>query len=101
MHSRSAFVVGRELGADAAALHRQLGERIAAHGIDRLLTVGELSAAAAEHVDGEHKHYADRGDLAAALASNLSAEDSVLIKGSRAARMDEVVARLQDREVAC
>ena len=75
--------------------------RLAAHGVDRLLTVGELSAAAAEHFAGEHKHYAARGDLAAALASNLSAEDSVLIKGSRAARLDEVVEALREKEVAC
>ena len=35
------------------------------------------------------------------LLAGLSAEDSVLIKGSRAARMDEVVRQLQDQEVVC
>ena len=35
------------------------------------------------------------------LLHDLSAEDSVLVKGSRSARMDEVVNRLHRAEVAC
>ena len=100
---RRTLVLGdlAELGADAAALHRQLGEHAAQMGIDRVMTVGQLSGHAGSGFTGEHRHFADRDALLDRLLAELSAEDSVLIKGSRAARMDEVVARLQDREVAC
>ena len=100
---RRTLVLGdlAELGGDARRLHRQLGERAAELGIDRLLTVGELSGLAGEAFGGAHRHFADRTGLADELSGALSDEDSVLIKGSRSARMDEVVARLRREEVAC
>ncbi|MCB1790985.1 MAG: UDP-N-acetylmuramoyl-tripeptide--D-alanyl-D-alanine ligase [Gammaproteobacteria bacterium] len=100
---RRTLVLGdlAELGEDAVALHRQLGERASESGIDRLLTVGELSAHAAEAFAGSHQQFTTREELTAQLHKELSQDDSVLIKGSRSARMDEVVRRLQDVEVAC
>ncbi len=100
---RRTLVLGdlAELGADAAALHAQLGERAAEQGIERLLSVGELSAHAGRAFAAEHRHFASRDQLVDFLHGALSAEDSVLIKGSRAAGMDDVVRRLRDTEVAC
>jgi len=90
-----------ELGADASDLHRQLGASARDAGIDRLMTVGELSAAAGEAFDGEHQHFAERRALIDALGAAIGADDSILVKGSRTARMDEVVEALRAVEVAC
>lgn len=100
---RRTLVLGdlAELGDDAVQLHRQLGERAAGFGIDRLLTVGQLSAHAGNAFDGAHRHFDGRDELADFLQCDVSEEDSVLIKGSRSARMDEVVRRLQVAEVSC
>ncbi len=100
---RRTLVLGdlAELGDDAAQLHRQLGELATQSGIDRLLTAGTLSAKAAQAFAGESKHFDDRRELADFLAHDLSAEDSVLVKGSRSARMDEVVGLLKAEGAAC
>ena len=100
---RRTLVLGdlAELGADAPQLHRQLGEQAAALGIDRLFTVGELSGHAAQGFPGESMHFTNRKALAETLLRGLSEEDSVLIKGSRSARMDEVVKSCCRTEVAC
>ncbi|MCB1801028.1 MAG: UDP-N-acetylmuramoyl-tripeptide--D-alanyl-D-alanine ligase [Gammaproteobacteria bacterium] len=100
---RRTLVLGdlAELGDDAAGLHRQLGELANESGIERLLTVGSLSAHAGEAFAGEQHHFDSRDALADFLQRDASGDDSVLIKGSRSARMDEVVRRLQLAEVAC
>ncbi len=100
---RRTLVLGdlAELGDAATELHRQLGGYAAAAGIDRLVTFGTLSRHAGEGFGGEHRHYTDRAVLVDELLEGLSAEDSVLVKGSRSARMDEVVELLRRQEVAC
>ena len=100
---RRTLVLGdlAELGDDAVQLHRQLGERAAAMGVDRLLTIGPLSQHAGAAFSAEHRHYTERERLVGDLQTGLSAEDSVLIKGSRSAGMDQVVRQLHDAEVAC
>jgi UDP-N-acetylmuramoyl-tripeptide--D-alanyl-D-alanine ligase len=100
---RRTLVLGdlAELGSDAADLHRQLGKDIGESGIERLLTCGVLSAAAGEAFAGEHHHFGDRQALIDALGADLSGDDSILVKGSRSARMDEVVEALRARGDAC
>ena len=100
---RRTFVLGDlgELGDDALELHRQLGEQCTDFGIDRLLTVGELSAVAGDRFDGEHRHFNERAALTDDLVHAVSAEDSLLIKGSRLAHMDEVVDALRNQEAEC
>jgi UDP-N-acetylmuramoyl-tripeptide--D-alanyl-D-alanine ligase len=100
---RRTLVLGdlAELGSAAQQMHRQLGERAAAFGIDRLFTFGRLSRYADAAFGGEHRHFDDRAALAEVLLADLSADDSVLIKGSRSARMDEVVAHLRGTEAVC
>ncbi|MCW9079687.1 MAG: UDP-N-acetylmuramoyl-tripeptide--D-alanyl-D-alanine ligase [Gammaproteobacteria bacterium] len=100
---RRTLVLGdlAELGTQAQQLHRELGERAAEFGIDRLLTIGEFSRHAGLSFSGEHRHYTDHSALADELMKDLSEEDSVLVKGSRAAHMEDVVERLRAREIAC
>ena len=83
-----------ELGSDAERLHEEMGAVARAAGIDRLATVGTLSAHAS-HAFGEGaRHFADRPAMLAYLQSELSRDDRVLVKGSRLARMELVVEAL-------
>jgi len=100
---RRTLVLGdlAELGSDAQSLHAQLGERATSFGIERLMTVGDLSAHAGSTFSGEHRHFADHQALADALMAGASADDSILVKGSRSARMEQVVSALQAQEAIC
>jgi len=87
-----------ELGPAGPQLHRELGERVAASGVALLLTVGPLSqhtaagAAAAGMPPAAVRHFEGGGALAQHLRGLLRPGDLVLVKGSRATRLDEVVA---------
>jgi len=87
-----------ELGSQAQAMHREIGLLARAARIDRLHAVGELSAAAAAGFGPGATHYPDQTALIESLRAVLGGEDLVLIKGSRSARMDQVVAALTARE---
>jgi len=80
-----------ELGSDAEALHRHAGENLRASGIDRLFATGELSRATVAAFGDGAKWFAGIDELTAGLAGELAADVNVLIKGSRAARMERVV----------
>jgi UDP-N-acetylmuramoyl-tripeptide--D-alanyl-D-alanine ligase len=87
-----------ELGPEGAALHAQTGEQARRAGIDQLLTLGDLSEAAARAFGDGAKHFRDLEALAAALDRLLSAGTTVLVKGSRFMRMERVVQRLVNGE---
>jgi len=86
----------RELGADAAALHADIGRRAKASGIARLYALGELSTSAANAFGEGARTFDDHAALAAALRADLSAAPAshalrVLVKGSRGSAMDAIV----------
>ncbi len=93
LEGKSWMVLGDmgELGADAEALHRSVGESLCHSGIDRLFAIGELSRATVAAFGDGAEWFADIGELAARLAGELAADVNVLVKGSRAARMERVV----------
>lgn len=83
-----------ELGADAPRLHAQLGAAARSAGLDGLVCIGSLAAHAA-HSFGSGAHAVADIDAAAALLAAESGEDlRVLIKASRSARLERLVARL-------
>ncbi|MEO7149409.1 MAG: UDP-N-acetylmuramoyl-tripeptide--D-alanyl-D-alanine ligase [Rhodanobacteraceae bacterium] len=86
----------RELGEDAPALHAAIGREALAAGIEKLFTVGELSAHAAQAFGVDAAHFADPRALIEMLRARLHADVTVLIKGSRSSRMECVAAALQD-----
>jgi len=83
-----------ELGESARDLHAGIGARARAAGIERLWCCGPLSRSAAEAFGPDGRHFTDRSALAAALQPALAAGDTVLVKGSRSAGMERVVADL-------
>ena len=80
-----------ELGPQAQALHARVGEQARAAGIDHLWAVGPLSQAAVAAFGPGGRHFTDRQALIRALQGALQAGDSLLIKGSRSAAMEQVV----------
>jgi UDP-N-acetylmuramoyl-tripeptide--D-alanyl-D-alanine ligase len=83
-----------EVGAQGAAFHREIGECARAAGVDRLLTLGELTPHAVDAFGSGGEHFARGEDLVAAIESDLGPEVTVLVKGSRFMRMERVVAAL-------
>jgi UDP-N-acetylmuramoyl-tripeptide--D-alanyl-D-alanine ligase len=100
---RGAEVAGRrvavlgfmgELGEHEEAEHLRLGERVAEQGIDLLVTVGERAARINERASGlaENRNFPTHEEAAAFLRDVLAAGDLVLVKGSRSAGMERVIA---------
>jgi UDP-N-acetylmuramoyl-tripeptide--D-alanyl-D-alanine ligase len=85
-----------ELGPQALDLHREVGERARAAGVERLATVGALSAAASESFGSGARHFASQEALLDHLRGALEPDDLVLVKGSRSARMELVVQGLEE-----
>jgi UDP-N-acetylmuramoyl-tripeptide--D-alanyl-D-alanine ligase len=85
-----------ELGPNARAMHAGIGERAKSQGIDRLFAVGPLSAAAVETFGAQGAHFTDKQALAKALNEALHSGVTVLVKGSRSAGMEQVVAALRN-----
>jgi UDP-N-acetylmuramoyl-tripeptide--D-alanyl-D-alanine ligase len=83
-----------ELGADARALHADIGARARERGVDRLFAVGPLGAATVEAFGADGAHFDDKATLIAALQAQLHAGVTCLVKGSRSAGMEQVVAAL-------
>jgi UDP-N-acetylmuramoyl-tripeptide--D-alanyl-D-alanine ligase len=83
-----------ELGPQGRALHAELGAAARRAGIDRLLGLGELAAAAVSAFGSGAQHFADVDALCAKLDAMLTGDETVLVKGSRFMRMERVVERL-------
>ena len=92
------FVMGDmgEAGSAAAQFHDEIGGYAKSHGIDRLFCLGELSVAAAANFGEGGQHFTRIEDLLKALAGELDAQTTVLVKGSRFMKMERVVAALAD-----
>ncbi|MGH8271398.1 MAG: UDP-N-acetylmuramoyl-tripeptide--D-alanyl-D-alanine ligase [Gammaproteobacteria bacterium] len=83
-----------ELGAESAQWHRRLGREARAAGVARLYALGPLAAEAAQAFGKDGFATADFDVLIERLAAELPPEAVLLVKGSRSARMERVVATL-------
>ena len=85
----------RELGAESERGHREIGETAATLGVEQLITIGDAAKLIAEgaRAGGLNKVSSARSTAEAARLLGEIAEpgDLVLIKGSRAARTEEVI----------
>ena len=90
---RRTLVLGamKELGDTSEALHREVGEYARSAGIDQLWGVGpELQVAVDAFGEGGH-FYADRAAVLPGLAGAFGKTDTVLVKGSRGAAMEQLL----------
>lgn len=87
-----------ELGDAAEAEHRKLGAAVAENQIDIMLGIGDEGRFLAEGVDGKANTqvFDDHADLAEFLRSESRPDDLILLKGSRSAAMETVLAHLSD-----
>jgi UDP-N-acetylmuramoyl-tripeptide--D-alanyl-D-alanine ligase len=82
----------RELGPDAAAYHREIGEYARARGVELIIGVGEQASAYQPE-----QQVADAEAAADALGAALRPGDAVLVKGSRAVGLERVAEKLTGR----
>lgn len=84
-----------EVGDEAAALHAEVGRYAAELGVGALYAVGPLSVSAVAAYGNtrpqQAHHFTSQEALIAALRPTLSVRSRVLVKGSRSARMENVV----------
>ncbi len=92
---RKVLVLGDigELGDWAEQGHRDVGA-YAAGKVDALYAVGPLMAHAVKAFGQDARHFANQADLIQALGAEQNTNTTILIKGSRSAAMENVVAAL-------
>lgn len=89
-----------ELGPRALEGHREVGETAAGLKLDFLVTVGDLAASVRDGAVGaglppeRAVHCGDNGGAMEILEQLLAPGDSVLVKGSRGMKMEQIVQRL-------
>ena len=85
-----------DLGPDAEALHARAGTEAKALGLDSLLALGPKAGKAASAFGRGGEAFDALEPLVAALKTRLREHVTVLVKGSRSARMERVVGALLD-----
>ncbi len=83
-----------EMGVDSKIIHKELGELIKSMNVDRLLTIGADAEFTANAFGDGADFFTDQAQLIAELKKQLTGNESVLVKGSRAQKMENVVAAL-------
>lgn len=87
-----------ELGQWAIEHHRQIGMIAQQNKIDKVLTLGKLSASTSEAFGVNARHFDDINNLIAYAQGLLATNVTMLVKGSRSAKMERVVEALKDKE---
>ncbi len=80
-----------ELGPQAPALHERVGELARSLGIQHLFGIGELARGAVEKFGRAGRHFTSIETLVDTLHEAMHAEMTLLVKGSRAMRMERIV----------
>ena len=83
-----------ELGPESPKIHEQMGELIKSSGVVRLLAVGSDAQNTAKVFGKAATFFDSQNDLIEVLKQELKGDEAILIKGSRAQRMENVVAAL-------
>jgi UDP-N-acetylmuramoyl-tripeptide--D-alanyl-D-alanine ligase len=102
---RKIFVMGDmgELGEDSTLLHKQAGELAAEMGVDSCYTLGEQSVYTAEAFARQTRSFTEPDELLIALAKELRANSdrpiNILVKGSRAMKMERIIEQLDESGV--
>lgn len=83
-----------ELGTDEVELHRQAARSARQNGVEKLFGVGEMSCIASREFGDGGSCHEDIDDTANAILAQIHDGVNLLVKGSRAAGMERLVARL-------
>ncbi|CEK12761.1 UDP-N-acetylmuramoyl-tripeptide--D-alanyl-D-alanine ligase [Chthonomonas calidirosea] len=92
----------KELGDFALKAHQMVGQAVAQIGLRLLITVGDLAQQIAEEANrnlqpGEpilHQHFPTSEEAAKNIGLHIRPSDTVLVKGSRAMQMEQIVSAL-------
>lgn len=87
-----------ELGDGGAVMLLELGMQAKRAGIDGLFTLGGISRYASQGFGEGSRHYSELPKMIEQIKQSLSAGDTLLVKGSRSAGMERVVAALAGLE---
>lgn len=85
-----------ELGENSPAIHRQMGELIKSMPVRRLFATGELAKQTVDAFGVGAQFFESQGQLIAALEQALTGKETLLVKGSRSQKMENVVAAIVD-----
>jgi len=92
----------KELGIDTDSAHSSIGKYAANANLDALWAIGEKSKLAIDAYTGKGRHFENKEKLIVGLLDITNSDLTVLIKGSRGAKMNEVVTALKiDGETQC
>lgn len=80
-----------ELGANSAQMHRDMGVAIKQAGVTRLLAIGEMAAHSVQAFGLGGEHFSSHEHLIATLRQSMTAKTVLLVKGSRAQKMECIV----------
>jgi UDP-N-acetylmuramoyl-tripeptide--D-alanyl-D-alanine ligase len=83
-----------ELGDYTAAQHQEIGKIAKSLGIDKLLALGQATPSAVLAFGSGALHFSSADELVFYLKENLHSDAHVLIKGSRSAKMEEIVQKI-------
>ena len=81
----------RELGDNSSALHRDIGAYARSAGVDQLWGVGPELEVCVSAFGPDGRYFADRAAALGALEGQFGDGDTVLIKGSRSAGMEQLL----------
>jgi UDP-N-acetylmuramoyl-tripeptide--D-alanyl-D-alanine ligase len=88
-----------ELGLDSETIHSQMGKMIKSTGVVRLAAIGPDAKSTVKAFGKGATFFASQDELISALNEQLKGDEVVLIKGSRAQRMEYVTKALTRTEV--
>jgi UDP-N-acetylmuramoyl-tripeptide--D-alanyl-D-alanine ligase len=89
-----------ELGAEAPAMHAQIGLAARAAGVDRMFGLGELTRESVRAFGKGAMHFERIQELLADLENELDSDTTVLVKGSRFMQMERVVQSFREDPAA-
>ncbi len=80
-----------ELGADSEQIHHDMGVAIKQAGVTRLFAIGVMAKHSVQAFGKGAEHFATHKNLISALQQSMTTETVLLVKGSRAQKMERVV----------
>lgn len=80
-----------ELGDEAETIHMQIGEQAKAAGVKRLFGLGVLAKYAVNNFGKDGFHFEQHDELSNELCNQVNSGCCILVKGSRAMHMEDVV----------